>query len=255
MARTTVTALTIDDPDLAEEPTLAEDIGGRLRSARVSQGMTLRGVAQSIGVSASLISQVETGKTQPSVSTLYALVNHLGISLDDVLGMAPTRTDSSPVPYPGTQARSEPLQRAADNPVLEMENGVRWEKLAVGPHSPVDPLLVTYQPGASSSVEGKHMRHNGLEFAYLITGRLTLRLEFEEHHLEPGDSLCFDSLRPHLYVNEGTEPASGLWYVLGRLAQGEAPNPAAEERVSDMASGKTPLASAVDALWAMDRLR
>ena len=57
----------------------AEDIGARLRGARMQRGLSLRSVAQALGVSASLISQVETGKTQPSVSTLYALVNHLGV--------------------------------------------------------------------------------------------------------------------------------------------------------------------------------
>ena len=50
------------------------------------RGLSLRSVAQALGVSASLISQVETGKTQPSVSTLYAMANHLGVSLDELLG-------------------------------------------------------------------------------------------------------------------------------------------------------------------------
>ncbi|MGN6503633.1 MAG: helix-turn-helix domain-containing protein, partial [Pseudolysinimonas sp.] len=66
----------------------AEDIGARLRDARLQRGLSLRSVAQALGVSASLISQVETGKTQPSVSTLYAMVNHLGVSMDELLGVS-----------------------------------------------------------------------------------------------------------------------------------------------------------------------
>jgi transcriptional regulator with XRE-family HTH domain len=61
------------------------DIGDELRRVRVSRKLSLRSVATAVGVSASLLSQVETGKTQPSVSTLYALVNHLGISLDGLM--------------------------------------------------------------------------------------------------------------------------------------------------------------------------
>ena len=65
------------------------DLGSELRRVRESKKLSLRAVASAVGVSASLLSQVETGKTQPSVSTLYALVNHLGISLDALMGTKP----------------------------------------------------------------------------------------------------------------------------------------------------------------------
>ena len=61
------------------------EVGAELRRVRAEKKLSLRSVASAIGVSASLLSQVETGKTQPSVSTLYALVSHLGISLDGIM--------------------------------------------------------------------------------------------------------------------------------------------------------------------------
>ena len=231
---------------------MTTDIGLRLREARKSRGMSLRSVAQSLGVSASLVSQVETGKTQPSVSTLYALVNHLGISLDEVMGVAapdvakPARSDTR---FLGAASRTA-IQRAEDNPVLEMENGVRWERLAVGEDGPVDVLLVTYEPGGSSSIEGKLMRHAGVEYAYLIEGELTMQLEFDTHVLRPGDSVHFDSVRPHLYSNRGTVPARGVWFVLGRREHAETmPDQAGTRAIHDGSLG-----SAVDVLRAMDRL-
>ena len=57
--------------------------------------MSLRELARRLHVSASLVSQIETGKAQPSVRTLYAIVNELGLSLDEVLDLAsrePART-------------------------------------------------------------------------------------------------------------------------------------------------------------------
>ncbi|MEZ3160418.1 helix-turn-helix domain-containing protein [Microbacterium sp. BWT-B31] len=225
-------------------------LGARIREARLQRGMSLRSVAQALGVSASLISQVEIGKTQPSVATLYALANHLGVSLDELLGIqAP---GSKPAPLFGHTGPALPdVQRAADNPVIEMENGVRWERLAAGAGGPADALLVTYEPGASSSVEGKLMRHAGVEYAYLVEGELTLHLEFDEHVLRPGDSLQFDSVRPHLYSNRGSVPAKGVWFVVGRRQQNQAlpdaPGSAAAE------PGAAP-ASAVDVLRAMDDL-
>lgn len=192
---------------------MSEDLGPRLRQARIARGLSLRGVAHAVGVSPSLISQVEVGKVQPSVSTLLALANHLEASLDDLMGLAITR----PVPADRSRPdRSLAIQHVGDNPVIEMENGVRWERLASVPGEPVDALLVTYDPGAAGSSEGSLTRHSGIEYAYILEGELTLHLEFDEHVLRAGDSLRFDSERPHVYRNTGTKPARGVWFILGR---------------------------------------
>src|SRR5919197_3978354 len=59
-------------------------LGERIREERVSRGVSLRALAGKVGVSASMISQIENGKSQPSVSTLYAITTALGISIQDV---------------------------------------------------------------------------------------------------------------------------------------------------------------------------
>jgi transcriptional regulator with XRE-family HTH domain len=232
----------------------AENIGARLREARLQRGLSLRSVAQALGVSASLISQVETGKTQPSVSTLYAMVTHLGVSMDELLGVIPASSaPASPAAMLGHSGAVLPaVQRAGENPVLEMENGVHWERLAVGEGGPADALLVSYDPGAASSIEGKLMRHSGVEYAYILEGELTLQLDFDTHVLGPGDSLQFDSVRPHLYSNNGTTVARGVWFVVGRRQQNQA-MPTAPG--SENGRAGAPLSSAVDVLRAMDDLR
>jgi transcriptional regulator with XRE-family HTH domain len=229
----------------------AEDIGARLREARLQRGLSLRSVAQALGVSASLISQVETGKTQPSVSTLYAMVTHLGVSMDELLGVIPASSVIASPTAPGQRGAVLPaVQRGDENPVLEMENGVHWERLAVGEGGPADALLVSYDPGATSSIEGKLMRHSGVEYAYILEGELTLQLDFDSHVLGPGDSLQFDSVRPHLYSNNGTTVARGVWFVVGRRQQNQSMPTAPGE---DAKPGG-PLSSAVDVLRAMDDL-
>ncbi len=232
---------------------MPDSLGERLREARLKRGLSLRSVAQALGVSASLISQVEIGKTQPSVATLYALANHLGVSLDELLGIGTPGGGGAVASATAGQGAPvfPPVQRAADNPVIEMENGVRWERLAVGSGGSADALLVTYEPGASSSVEGKLMRHAGVEYAYLIEGQLTLHLEFDTYVLGPGDSLQFDSVRPHLYTNEGTTVAKGVWFVVGRRQHNESMPDA--PRAESLAAG-SPIGSAVDVLRSMDEL-
>ena len=91
-----------------------------------------------------------------------------------------------------------------------------WELLSdLLPHL-VDFMLVTYEPGGRSSSSGKLTRHSGTEFAFMLSGTLKVQVGFTEYVLRPGDSMGFDSTEPHLLVNEGTEPAVGLWFVLGR---------------------------------------
>jgi len=230
---------------------MTTEIGALLRSARIKRSLSLRTLAAEIGVSASLISQVETGKTQPSVSTLYALSNFLGLSIDDLLGNSAASNVVATIATSPTQWAPihSVVQHGVDNPTLEMDNGVRWERLATSDGGIVEPLLVTYAPGASSSIEGKLMRHSGFEYAYIIEGQLSLTLEFETFELSAGDSLQFDSVRPHMYANHGTSVARGVWHVIGRRQQ--------NELMPEAPSGAhvgSKLTSAVDALHALDRI-
>src|SRR5215207_8263475 len=70
-------------------------VGERLREVRQRRGVSVRSLARELGVSASLVSQIETVKSQPSVSTLYALTTALGISVEDVFTASPTAGASS----------------------------------------------------------------------------------------------------------------------------------------------------------------
>jgi transcriptional regulator with XRE-family HTH domain len=196
------------------------DLGSKLRFAREAKNLSLRSVASAVGVSASLLSQVETGKTQPSVSTLYSIVTHLGLSLDELMGHEPIITQAIDVAsveavVSDSDAVSDSVvQRHQDNPAIDMENGVTWERLAVGNHEWVSPIMVTYAPGGSSSVEGKLMRHEAIEFGVITEGTLTLKLEFKTYTIRAGDSFCFDANRPHMYINETDKDTKGVWFVV-----------------------------------------
>lgn len=189
-------------------------IGEELRRVRLSRKMSLRNVASAVGVSASLLSQVETGKTQPSVSTLYALVNFLGVSLDGLMKGIVEPTDQKPE-QAAEVSRPGVVQRRSENLLIEMENGVVWERLSDGGRDDADPLMVTYEPGSSSSVEGKMMRHDAIEYGLIIEGTLTLRIEDEVYEIYPGDSFCFDANRVHMFENNSAKAARGIWFVMG----------------------------------------
>src|SRR5258707_3924077 len=60
------------------------NLGSGLRKARERKGMTVRGLARYVGVSPSLVSQIERGRVMPSVGTLYAITNQLELVVDDL---------------------------------------------------------------------------------------------------------------------------------------------------------------------------
>jgi transcriptional regulator with XRE-family HTH domain/quercetin dioxygenase-like cupin family protein len=214
-------------------------IGERIRAERLRRGMSLRALARAVGVSASLVSQIETGKSQPSVSTLYAITTALGVPVEDVFDAAEATDVRAAAPAtvgsagPRTAAvagagglltataaalgggvRTGPVVRKSERDVLELDSGVTWERLGKVPGTHVDFLLITYQPGSSSSSSGQLMRHPGTEYGYVTAGELTLTLGFDEYRLGPGDSTSFPSSTPHRYRNDGTEQAVGVWFVL-----------------------------------------
>ena len=211
-------------------PVAVHQIGERIRAERVRRGISLRGLARGVGVSPSLISQIETGKCQPSVSTLYAITTVLGVSVQDVFGetrppegraaagpMAADRLATGGVVRRATPAErpepTDPVVCPGQREVLELDSGVTWQRLGLVPGSRVDFLLVTYAPGGCSSPEGHLMQHAGTEYGYLIQGGLVVTLGFRSHRLAPGDAVSFASVTPHSYRNEGTVPAAGVWFV------------------------------------------
>ncbi|MBZ3905252.1 MULTISPECIES: helix-turn-helix domain-containing protein [Streptomyces] len=206
-------------------PAAAPPVGARIRQARLARGMSLRALARDVGVSASLVSQIETGKSQPSVSTLYAITTALSISVESLFDSETDEPKRAPVTPPTTvphalatiaadhARRIGPLVGAGDRERLELDSGVVWERLGHVPGADVDFLLVTYRPGGSSSGSGGLMRHTGTEYGCLTSGELVLTLGFEEFTLRPGDAVCFESATPHRYRNDGDEPAVGVWFV------------------------------------------
>ncbi|WP_405727469.1 XRE family transcriptional regulator [Streptomyces sp. NBC_00028] len=197
-------------------------VGARIRQARQERGVSLRALAREVGVSASLVSQIETGKSQPSVSTLYAITTALGISVESLFeqresvaatGDAAAVTHALAAFAADPARRIGPLVTPGEREVLELDSGVMWERLGHVPGTEVDFLLVTYRPGGSSSTSGGLMRHAGTEYGYLISGELVLTLGFETYTLRPGGAVCFESTTPHRYCNDGEEPAVGVWFV------------------------------------------
>ncbi len=215
-------------------------LGVHLKEARLQAGLALREVARQLSVSPSFVSQIENGKSQPSVATLYALATLLGVSIDALFqiqsgtaGFAPgdqgldgeTPINRSDFGQPmdawqreGSDARIV-VVRPIDRPRLIMDSGVVWEQLASNRSRDLDFMDIEYPPGSSSTSDGSMLRHDGMEYGLIISGELTVTYGFDTYLLKPGDSVCFEPHIPHVFTNKGTVPARGVWVVRNYVSE------------------------------------
>lgn len=206
-------------------------LGARLRERRDQVGLSLRELARRLEVSPSLVSQIETGKIQPSVRTLYAIVSELGISLDEIFDLSGSGGAAAPAPRRRRRAEADAtapeasaghVQRAHEHRAIELESGVRWERLTASNDSDIEFLQAVYDVGGASSSDGKLVRHSGREFGFVQSGTLGVTVGFEEHVLGPGDSIAFESTIPHRLHNDGDEVVRAIWVTVGRYRAEEA---------------------------------
>lgn len=193
-------------------------IGDRLRQERVSAGLSQRELARRLGVSASLISQLESGLSKPSVGTLYALVTELDLSLDRIIRGEDYSSEKAGEAPPDDP--EEPLVHPEDRQAIDLASGVRWEELTASTDESVDFLEAIYEVGGASTPDESLMRHHGREYGYVMTGTLGVQIGFKEYTLNKGDSIAFDSTRPHRLFNKGNVPVHAIWFVVGRGADG-----------------------------------
>lgn len=188
----------------------ASKIGSRLRAERERLEIGVRELARRVGVSPSLVSQIELDRVNPSVSTLYALVTELGMTMTDVFGERPEGRV--------VQRRDGLAECPETRRVINLASGVRWERLTRDGDGDVEFLYVVYPVGAESCPRDALMTHGGREYGYVNSGTLGVQVGFEAYELNPGGSIAFDSSAPHRLWTIGDDPVHAVWVVIGRGA-------------------------------------
>lgn len=203
-------------------------IGTRLRRLRLASGRSLSSVAESVGISPSALSQIETGAMQPSVNRLIEIVTEVGAPVsavfDDHDVFAPrTLAAGTSEPIPGvhvSSAEGGAEGGAQGAPAATLGQGVVYRRLVPVALDGIDLFESVYPPGAASSIDGAMLVHAGYEMGSVIRG--TLRFEFSEGTVElgPGGSLAFWATRPHRVVNASDDvPAAAIWLTLRDLSE------------------------------------
>ncbi|UYB38047.1 XRE family transcriptional regulator [Streptomyces sp. Je 1-4] len=151
-------------------------VGPRLRALRRARGITLADLAATTGVSESTLSRLESGQRRPSLELLLPLARTYDVPLDDLVG-APRTGDP--------RIHLKPIRRFGMTfvPLSRRPGGVHAFKMII--------------PARPEPLEPTPQTHEGLEWLYVLNGRLRLVIGERDLTLPPGEAAEFDTSLPH----------------------------------------------------------
>lgn len=206
-------------------------LGPRLKEIRLKAGLSLREVARQLDVSPSFVSQIENGKSQPSVATLYSFARLLGVPVDVLFESKWNGQVTSESKAEVEQVSRNTFETPSDawdesrarisavNPtnrsLITMDSGVQWERLAATSDNSVNFMEIIYAPGAQSNESGELIVHEGFEYGYALEGEIEVTIGDLTLTLSKAHSIGFDSSIPHKFRNIGTVDFHGIWFVHG----------------------------------------
>lgn len=170
---------------------MQQPVGERLRQLRQRQHLSQRQLARQSGVANATISQIESGKLNPTVSMLKKVLDGIPISLGEFFGDEPEAPDR-------VFFRAEQLTEIADGGISFRQVGANLRNRSI------QLIKECYQPGAGT---GKHpITHEGEECGVILKGRLQVTVGEQTATLRSGDAYYFRSSVPHSFANTGAEP-------------------------------------------------
>lgn len=164
------------------------NLGVKIRDKRLKMGLSLRKTAALSGITPSMLSQIENGSANPSISTLRAVAAVLELALYEL--------------FKDEEAIS-PIVKAAERRIIgdKNEKGVYYELLTRDIKGDIEFCQMTVDVGHSSYSEP--ISHAGEETALVLSGKARLVLAEKAYELSEGDSLRIEKNTPHIWHNIG----------------------------------------------------
>lgn len=175
-------------------------ISNKIKSVRKDRGLTLQEVADRASVTKGLISQIENGRTIPSLLVLIQIVKALEIGLDEFF---------NDLNLYGKEGKIV-IQRKEDYQRFEKETASGYEYFRIFTKKinacTIDIVLLEIHPRA----ERDFVQTEAFEYKYMISGRVKYQFRDQEIELNEGDSMLFDGRIEHNPINLGEMPAKML---------------------------------------------
>ena len=173
-------------------------VGVNIKKFREERGMTLRALAKESGITASFLSQVESGKASPSLASLKAIADSLKTTIGELIGEAAPVSDS-PVVRSGERITA---RRIGDKIKIHMLT-------SPDPTKQMEPMLFSLNKNARSGES--YYKHYGQEFVMVLKGALEITLNSTKYILKKGDCIYFNSHIPHAFRNVAEGETEALW--------------------------------------------
>jgi XRE family transcriptional regulator, regulator of sulfur utilization len=175
-------------------------IGERIRFRREHKAMHLNELAKKVGVTKSCLSQIENGKSYPSIITLKKIADALNTTIGDLVGEK---------------------ERLAFHPLITLEERKFVTKNETGaslfllshhdPNKQMETYFVQFESGSDS--HGLLENHQGQAFCYTINGKIEIVLENQVYILKKGDCFYYNSLREHSIKNIDEGISRMIWVI------------------------------------------
>lgn len=178
----------------------AEELGTKIKTRRKSQGLSIRELAARCGMSIGMISQIEQGKSSPSLRSLRLISETLKLPVSALFHQVPAS-----IPDDRYIVRKDKRQ------VLKLNGTVLKELMSPASLQHLEIFNVELQPGAESSAEA--YSHSGEKAGIIIDGVLDLWLSGERFELREGDTCQFAGAIPHRYSNNGLAVCRVIWVL------------------------------------------
>lgn len=173
-------------------------LGATIRRLRTRRRKTVREIAEAAGISAAMVSKVETGQVNPSISTIVQIAQALEV----------------PTAYLFAHESEDASTSVKVNDKRSYTyNGVRFTAVVPSPNG-VRLIVVEADPGAERGTPlYPHSPHDGHEQGIILAGQMELTIAGVVHLLRAGDTISFPSRLPHSWRNPGDEILRATWAI------------------------------------------
>jgi transcriptional regulator with XRE-family HTH domain len=176
-------------------------LGEKIKQLRLRRKMGLVELSRHTGLSPALLSKLEHGKLYPTLPTLSRIAMVFSLGLDFFFSDQCQRHTFALV-------RKKDRLRFPEAPELAHAS-FDFESLDfLASDRKFNAYLAEFRTVPAAQL---HLhQHSGVEFIYVVRGKLALKIGAEQETLDAGDSLHFDSQFPHGYSRVGSKPCSAL---------------------------------------------
>ncbi len=174
------------------------EIGKKIREHRQKRNLNIRQLSEMVECTTSLISQVERGKADPSISTLKKIAKALNVNIVDFFMVGPKKEDV----VTRADERVNIQLRRWDTKIQSLVKSVNGRKM--------QPFCTVIKPGGGS--HGMYT-HEGEEFGIVVDGEMELLLDDKVYVIRKDESFYFSSQVPHNWNNRSKKDAVVIWVI------------------------------------------